>query len=438
MSRLKTAVVSVSTLLVALLLVGAMLGKTPTDDGAYRQLAVYTEVLSRIKSDYVEEPDLKSVTLGALNGMLESIDPFASYLNADQYKEYLKHRDGYKGSVGLVLSKRFGAVGVVDAIPGSPAEKAGLSTGDLIESIKGIATRDMPLAYAELLLQGDPGTTVEVSVLSVRNPEAKKLTLTRTEVRYPDITAKLLPDGVGHIHVQTMKTGTSGEVTSAVKSLEKQGAKRLILDFRHSASGHLDEGIAVANLFLDKGQITYMKGQRVPRQSWDADSTKQISKLPMVVITNRGTAGGAEIAAAALLDNKRAEVVGERTYGNASLRQSVAMDDGGAIILSVAKYYSPAGKAIQDTGVVPTVPMIEYDTPVDIDEEAEPQVAPPPQTAPPAPETKGEDQLLKKAIEVLNKGAQSAGTQATPPASDPAKPDPKPAQDIITPEKPIK
>lgn len=437
MSRLKTAVVSVSTLLVALLLVGAMLGKTPSDDGAYRQLAVYTEVLSRIKSDYVEEPDLKSVTLGALNGLLESIDPFASYLNADQYKEYLKHKDGYKGSTGLVLSKRFGAVGVVDSVPGSPADKAGLGTGDLIESIKGIATRDMPLAYAELLLQGAPGSTVEISVLSARNPEPKKLTLTRAEVKYPDVTSKLLPDGVGAIHVQTMKTGTANEVAAAVKSLEKQGAKRLVLDLRHCSSGHIDEGIPLANLFLNSGQITYMKGQRVPRQSWDADASKQITKLPLVVITNRGTAGGAEIAAAALLDNKRAEVVGERTYGDASLRQSVAMDDGGAIILSVAKYYSPSGKAIQDTGVVPTVPMIEYDTPADIDDEAETPAAQQPVTPEPPAQNKSEDQLLKKAIEVLNKGVQATGT-AQAPGNAPGAGSPTSGRDIVTPEKPIK
>src|SRR3977135_1332543 len=161
-SRVKFFVVFASTSLADLLLLGALLGKRTPPVQPYPHHMVYTEVLSRIKSEYVEEPDIKSVTLGALNGLLESIDPFASYLNADQYKEYLKNNDGYKGDVGLILSKRFAYIGVVSAIPGSPAAKAGLSTGDIIETIKGVATRDMPLAYATLLLHGDPGSTVEI------------------------------------------------------------------------------------------------------------------------------------------------------------------------------------------------------------------------------------------------------------------------------------
>ncbi len=408
MSRFKTAVVSISMLFVVLLLTGAVLGKSANDDGAYRHLGVYTEVLSRIKSDYVEEPDLKSVTLGALNGLLESVDPFASYLSADQYREYTKNKDVAKGSVGLVLSKRFGAVGVVDAIPGSPAAKAGLATGDLIESIKDIGTRDMPLAYAELLLQGAPGTTVEMAVMSVRNPESHKIKLTRAVVQYPDVTAKLLPDGVGHIQAESLKSGAANKIAAAVKDLENQGAKKFVLDLRHCASGEPAEGIALANTFLDKGQITYLKGQRFAKQSWDADPSKTVTKLPLVVITNRGTAGAAEIAAAALLDNKRAQVVGERTYGDAAMRQAIPMDDGGAIILSVAKYYSPSAKAIQDTGVVPSVQMVEYDTPVELDDEEQPAAQP--QAAEPA-QAPQEDLLLKKAVEVLSKGEQAVVKQ---------------------------
>src|SRR5439155_1314425 len=148
-SRIKFVVVVSSTCLVLLLLIGSVLGKSASPDDAYKHIAVYTEVLQRIKSEYVEEPDLKSVTLGALNGLLESIDPFASYLNSDQYKEYQKNKDAFKGDVGLMLSKRAGYIGVVSAIPGSPAAQAGMAAGDFIETIKGVATRDMPPAYAQ-------------------------------------------------------------------------------------------------------------------------------------------------------------------------------------------------------------------------------------------------------------------------------------------------
>src|SRR5215218_6055082 len=178
-SRFKLVVVTSSSVLVVLLLLGAVMGRSASPEDAYRHLAVYSEVLSRIKSEYVEEPDIKNVTLGAMNGLLESVDPFASYLSSEQYKQFLKTQDTKKAGVGMILSRKFGYVGVVSAIPGSAAAKAGLGTGDMLESIGGIATRDMPLAYAELLLQGDPGTSVEVTALRVRKPEPQKITLTR-------------------------------------------------------------------------------------------------------------------------------------------------------------------------------------------------------------------------------------------------------------------
>lgn len=399
-SRWRSITVTLSTILVAVLLMGAVLARNSnSNEGAYKQLAVYTDVLQRVKSDYVEEPDLKSVTLGALNGLLESIDPFASYLNAEQYKEYLKNKEGNKGNVGLLLSKRFGYVGVVDVIAGSPAAKAGLSTNDMIESIRGIATRDMPLAYASMLLQGKPGTAIEITVLAMRHPEPKKVTLNRAVIEYPRVASKMIEPGIGYIQVQALTSGTTGEIAQAVRSLEKQGAKKLMLDVRYCGVGSPEEGIALANLFQDKGLITYLQGQRFNRQDFQADPAKAITQLPLIVLTNRGTASGAEIAAASLLDSKRAELVGERSYGDASVRQAISMDDGGAIILSVAKYYSPSGKAIQDTGVTPTVQVAEAEPPAsDIDEEEEqPEAAPPAKT--------GEDPILKKALEVAAKGA---------------------------------
>ena len=192
-SRLKFFVVTGSTCLTLALLLGTMLGKSTSPDGAYRHLAVYTEVLQRIKSEYVEEPDMKSVTVGALNGMLEAIDPFASYLNADQYKDYLKHKDESRPGLGLVLAKKYGYLGVVGVIPNGPADKAGLGTGDMIEAINGVATRDMPLAYASLLMQGNAGTTVELSVVRVRRPEPHKISLTRAQITYPKVSHKMLP-----------------------------------------------------------------------------------------------------------------------------------------------------------------------------------------------------------------------------------------------------
>jgi carboxyl-terminal processing protease len=400
-TRIKFLVVLSSTVLVVLLLLGNLLGKGASSDGTYRHLAVYTEVLHRIKSEYVEEPDMKSVTLGALNGLLESIDPFASYLNADQYKEYVRNKDAHKAGAGLMLSKKFGYLGVVAAVPGSPAAKAGLTTGDMIESIKSIGTRDMPLAYAELLLRGEPGSSMELSVVRVRrSTEPQTIKLTRAAAAYPPVAVKMLPDPstpeIGYLRPETLVPGKAREVAAAIIDLQKQGAKRLILDLRNCALGTPEEGITLANLFLDKGSITYLQGQRFPRQDFNAEPSKMASRLPLVVITNRGTADGAEIAAAALLDNKRAELVGEKTYGDASIRRPVTMDDGSAIILSVAKYYSPSGKAIQDVGVTPGTVLNEPESQLELDENGEP-ISPEGEPR----KNNEEDPLLKKAIEIV-------------------------------------
>jgi len=360
--RFQFAVVASSTCVVLLLLFGAVRGRSASADNTYSHLGVYSEVLSRIKADYVEEPDMKAVTAGAINGMLESLDPYASYLNADQYKQYQSSKATTKADVGLVLSRRYGYLSVVDALPGGPAAKAGLSTGDVIESINNVATRDMPLAFAEILLGGENGTSIEMSVLRVRKSEPQTFKLIRTNLVYPPVSGKIVTEQsetIGVVQTYTLARGRVKEIAAKIQELEKQGAKRFILDLRHCAMGDPEEGVALANLFMDKGLITYVQGQKVSREDSQAVASKQINKLPLAVLVDRGTAGPAEIAAAALLDSKRAQVVGERTYGDAAIRKAVTMEDGSAVILSVAKYYSPDGKAIQDTGVTPNVAQDE-------------------------------------------------------------------------------
>ena len=416
-SRSKNSIIALSTLFVALLLGGAVVGRSaaPPED-TYRHLQVFTEVLHKIKSDSVEEPDIKGISLGAVNGLLESIDPYASYLNADQYKQWLRTKETRKAGTGLIISKRYGYVGVVDVVPGSPAAKGGLNTNDIIETINGVSTRDMPLAFAELLLMGDPGTPVEIGVLRITQ-QPNKIKMVREVIKNPAIETKLLADGVGHIKVQSLEYGKVKQVSDAVAAMTKQGAKRLVLDLRNNAIGGPEDGIALANLFLDSGLVTYSQGQKEARKDYNAEG-KAVSKLPLVVITNKGTAGGAEIAAAALLDNKRAELVGERTYGNAAVRRPIVLDDGSAIILSTAKYYSPSGKAIQDTGVTPSVPVIEFDPAAELPDD-DPSTAP--TTAEPAVQQKlqqqQEDTLLKKAIEVVVSGKQAAAASGDQPAA---------------------
>ncbi len=403
--RLKFAVVATSTCLVVLLLFGAVRGRgAPAGDQPYTQLGVYTDVLSHIKADYVEEPDMKAVTAGAITGMLESLDPFASYLNADQYKQYQREKGTAKGDVGLTLARRVGYLTIVDALPGSAAAKAGLSTNDVIESINNIATRDMPLAFAEILLQGEPGSSIQISVLTPRQADPQKITLVRAPLVYPPVSAKLVtdqgPDPVGLITVSSLQAGRAKEIGQKITDLEKQGAKRLMLDLRYCAIGPVDEGIALANVFMDRGLITYSQGQKSARQDHNATG-RAVTKLPLVVLVNRGTASAAEVAAAALLDSKRAELVGEPTYGDAAIRKAITMDDGSAVILSVAKYYTPGGKAIQDTHVTPTVLQADTTAIVEPEEDpANPGATKPVQIQPAKPAV---DEILKHGYESLRK-----------------------------------
>jgi carboxyl-terminal processing protease len=179
--------------------------------------------------------------------------------------------------------------------------------------------------------------------------------ITRDVVAIPPVSDKMLADNVGYIKVDAFPEGKSQEIAGKIRDLQKQGAKKLVLDLRNSASGTESEGVATANLFLDHGTITYLQGQKYPRQAFNADPAKDITKLPVAVLVNRGTAGPAEIVAAAILENARGDVVGDKTFGDGSVQKLIEMQDNSALILSVAKYYSPSGKAIQDAAVTPNV-----------------------------------------------------------------------------------
>jgi carboxyl-terminal processing protease len=398
-SRMKWFVVSSSTCLTVILLTGMMLGKSSdqTSD-AYKHLKVFSDVVGHIKEEYVEEPDMKAVSLGALNGMLEAVDPYASYLNADQYRDYLKNKDAHHADVGLILSKKFGYLGVLDSIPNSPAAKAGLGYQDIIEAIKGISTRDMSLASAQMLLQGDSGTTLDLTVVRVRHPDPATISLVRANIVLPAVETKMLDGQVGYINIDALSPALVKDTATAVQKLQKDGAQKLVVDVRDCGSGSPEDGIALANLFLKQGRITYLKGQKYPQKNFDADPAKAISSLPLAVLTNAGTADAAEILASAVQDNKRGQVVGERTHGDAALRQPITMDDGGVIILSIAKYYAADGKAIQDTGVLPANPVKEAEVQMEYDDNGLP-IAP---SADEIEKKKTEnDPVVKKAVEVL-------------------------------------
>lgn len=396
--KTKAAIVVSSAAVLLFMAVGGLDGvRASNNDGSYRQLQVYSEVLSRVRSEYVEEPNIPAVTDGALHGLLESLDSNSSYLTPSEFKEFKSNQTEAKGEIGAAVSKRFGYAAVISVIPGGPADKAGIQASDIFEAIEGKSTREMSLAEIHNLLQGQPGSNVNVGVVRARRAEPQKTVITRDIVSVPPVADKMVEDGIGYIQVDAINKGKAQEVAAKIHSLQKAGAKRLILDLRNCAEGDESEGIAVANLFLNHGTITYLQGQKYPREAFNADATKAITNLPLAVLVNKGTAGPAEVVAAAIMENARGDVVGDKTFGDGSVQKTIPLPDGSALILSIAKYYSPSGKAIQDAAVTPNVVVADSDddaalpddddsaTPADVEKKQPPQ----------------QDEQLHKAIQVL-------------------------------------
>ena len=297
--KIKAAILVTSFAVLVFVVVGSSGGvHASSNDGAYRQLEVYSEVLSRVQQEYVEEPNIPKVTDGALHGLLESLDSNSSYLSADAYKAFKAHKSESKAGIGAVVSKRFGYAAVVSVLPGSPAEKAGIESTDIFESIDGLSTREMSLPEIRSMLAGAPGTTVNVAVVRARRAEPQKVAINRDVVSIPAVADKMMDDGIGYVQAEALTKGKAQEIAAKIKALEKLGAKKLVLDLRNSSEGEESEGIATANLFLNHGTITYLQGQKFPREAFNADPAKAVTSLPVAVLVNKGTAGAAEIVAA--------------------------------------------------------------------------------------------------------------------------------------------
>jgi len=399
-NKAKAAVLSLSVCIIGLIVVGGLDVRASTNSGgAYKQLGVYSEVLSRIRSEYVEDPNVGMVTDGALHGLLESLDANSSYLSPAEYKKYKDRKSDGKANVGAFLSKRFGYAAVVAVIPGGPADKVGIERGDIIEAIEGRSTRDMSLAEIQNLTSGQPGSNLNLSVVRARRAEPQKLTVTRDIVAAPPIADRMMEAGIGYIKADTLGKGKAMEIANKIKDLQRQGAKKLLLDLRNCAEGVESEGIATANLFLNRGLITYLQGQKYTRETFNADPQKAITNLPVVVLVNRGTAGAAEIVAASILENARGDLLGDKTFGVGSIQKVIEVPDGSALILSIAKYYTPGGKPIQDSAVTPNITVASEDDNILPDDEED--------ATRPVEDKKQpkEDEQLKRAIEVLKNRA---------------------------------
>jgi carboxyl-terminal processing protease len=384
--------------------VGHVLQGKTTEDRTYHSLGVFSEVLQRVQQEYVDDPNMQVVTLGALHGLLESLDSQSGYLSPREYDDFKKRSDKpARGDVGAILSKRYGYIIVLATLPDSPAQKAGLRSGDLLESVAGFTTREMSIRQAQLLLAGEPGTAVKMSEVRRGRTEPQEVDVVRAVIPAPRLLTDRLEGDIAYIRVPTLGAGRAAEIREKLAELARQGAHRLVLDLRDCASGEASEAIETARLFLPSGKITSLRGQSVTTQDSSADAAKQVWTGPLSVLTSNSTSGPAEILAAALADNKRAETVGERTFGVASEQRIMPLEDGGALVLTVALYYSPLGKSISSEGVTPAVEVHNApEEPIELDEEA------PAGAAAETPKSH-EDLVLKKALEILKGEPKKSG-----------------------------
>ncbi|MGB8456267.1 MAG: S41 family peptidase [Candidatus Acidiferrum sp.] len=380
---------------------GHVLGRTP-DDKAYKSLTVYSEVLQKIQQDYVDEPNLHLVTTGSLHGLLESLDAQSSYLTPREYTEYKqKLAANASGDAGLTLSKRFGYIIVISVLPDSPADKVGIHSGDILESVAGFTTRDMSVGQAMNFLDGQPGTGVKVGVIRRGKADPDQVDVVRAKLAPEKLVSEKVDPDILALRLPSLNPGRAEEIRARLLEAEKQGIHKVVLDLRECGRGPVSEAISVARLFVPSGTLATLKGQTISTQVFSAEPSKVVWKGPVSVLIDATTSGAAEVLASAMVANHRGDVVGERTFGLASEQKLITLNDGAALFLTVGNYYNADGKSILEEGVAPSEVVSasaadDSDTGDDDSGSADSQKEP----VPPRP-LSPEDPIFRKALELL-------------------------------------
>ncbi len=401
MSRLaRISVVTLSVVVFLYVGLGYVLGKT-TDDKSYRSLSVFGEVLQHIQEDYVDEPNIAVVTAGAMHGLLESLDPLSGYLSPREYADYRdRMKNSAHGETGMTVSKRYGYIVIISVVPDGPAEKATLRSGEILESIGGFNTRDMSVGQANALLEGAPGTPVKVAVIRRGKTEPQDFNISRAVIGPQHIVADRVGDDVAYIRLPAIEALDVSELRDKLAQFDKQGVHKLLLDLRDCTRGDAAQAVLAAQLFLSSGKIASLEGQTVAHKDFNAEPDKTVWRAPVDVLISPSTSGAAEVLAGAIKGNKRGDLVGERTFGSASEQKIIPMDDGGALILTVAFYSTPDGKSIVEDGVSPTVET----HPKAIDPSAEPTDEEDEAPLGPGQLPKADDPVYNKGLELLKGG----------------------------------
>lgn len=322
----------------------------------YENLKVFTEVLSVVEHNYVEEVDTKDLVYSAIRGMMSSLDPHSGFLTPDDYKEMQVDTKGEFGGLGIQISIKDGVLTIIAPIEDTPAWRAGLKAGDQILMINEESTKDMTIQDAVNRMRGPKGTQVTISIAREGMKGLKDYTITRDIIKIKSVKSKVLEDNIGYVKVTQFQQRTSYDLSKALRSLTKEDISALILDLRNNPGGLLTSAVDVTGKFLPKGKlVVYIKSRDGEKTEYRTSGRDLVYEMPMVVLVNQGSASASEIVAGALKDWKRAVVVGVTTFGKGSVQSIIPLSDGSGLRLTTSRYYTPKGTSIQSTGIAPDI-----------------------------------------------------------------------------------
>jgi carboxyl-terminal processing protease len=357
---------SISAPVIAFAIVGGFLSKVMAREDTYQHLKIFDDVVSLISSSYVETADIDKVMKGAMQGLAEGLDPDSAYLTADQVKQVESGAPLAPGGVGLELTRQY-YLRVIAARDNSPAAKAGLRTGDYIRAINEMPTREMSVWEGVRALRGTPGSKVSVTIIRGNAADPHVIELTRENEPASVVSGRMAGTGIGYVRVAAVGATTANQVSSQVAELTKGGASKLIVDVRRASSGTIDQGIALARLFVPQGTLTIREQKGGARETITAAAGDGAVTLPLVVLIDTGTSAASEIFAAAVAGNKRGDLIGEHTIGRAASQKLVKLPDGAGLWLSTMRYLTPTGAPLHEKGLEPTVavddPEVEFGQP---------------------------------------------------------------------------